>query len=136
MLIDPDGTLGSQWLFVVVHALTGVFYHQQYGGTATRQGAVEGYLVPLAAPGPLTTLRQLFEQTLKSAGAQDYRWPQAHTKVLMEAVSGIPYWTSDGVNEQRGFLSLDTARWTDVDEAWLPVSTPDGPGTLIWQNSD
>ncbi|WP_422100041.1 DUF6210 family protein [Thermomonospora catenispora] len=34
------------WLYVVVEAPTGVVYHQQYGGSACRQGRVEGVFRP------------------------------------------------------------------------------------------
>ncbi|MFJ9706886.1 DUF6210 family protein [Streptomyces sp. NPDC101234] len=33
-------------------------------------------------------------------------------------------------------LALDETRLADVDEAWVPVVTPDGPGVLVWENSD
>jgi hypothetical protein len=81
-------------------------------------------------------LNALFESTPERTGAWNYRWPEAEVRVVSEAVAAIPYWTSDGVSWERGFLSLDTTRWSDADEAWLPVSTPDGPGTLLWCNSD
>jgi hypothetical protein len=136
VMIDPDGSLGDDWLYVVVHGSTGVLYHTQYGGTANRQRGVEGYLVPLAAPAQLRSLRRLFEVTLKRAGSWNYPWPEHEAQVVRDAVVAIPYWTSDGITEQRDFLSIDASRWDEVDEAWLPVVTPDGPGTLLWSNSD
>ena len=33
-------------------------------------------------------------------------------------------------------LSLDVERIDSLDEGWIPVVTPGGPGTLIWPNSD
>lgn len=33
-------------------------------------------------------------------------------------------------------LALDESRLGEVDEAWVPVVTPDGPGVLVWENSD
>jgi hypothetical protein len=136
VLIDPDESLGDDELFVVVHVQTGVVYHTQYGGTATRQGSVEGYRVPLAAPEPLGELRHLFETTLPGTGTWNYRWPERERQVVANAVASILYWTTDGVSDERGFLRVDISSWAEVDEAWLPVVTPDGPGTLLWLNSD
>lgn len=33
-------------------------------------------------------------------------------------------------------LALDESRLSDLDEAWVPVLTAHGPGTLVWNNSD
>jgi hypothetical protein len=55
---------GTGWLYVVVRAQTGVFYRQQYGGTACRQGEVEGFLVPVLGPASFVQLRELFEGLL------------------------------------------------------------------------
>ncbi|MGW2742114.1 DUF6210 family protein [Streptomyces sp. NPDC001450] len=33
-------------------------------------------------------------------------------------------------------LALDETRLAEVDEAWVPVVTPDGPGVLVRENSD
>ncbi|MFD9003063.1 DUF6210 family protein [Streptomyces sp. NPDC059582] len=33
-------------------------------------------------------------------------------------------------------MRLDENRIRDTDEAWVPVITPDGPGLLLWANSD
>ncbi|MDX8149202.1 DUF6210 family protein [Lentzea sp. BCCO 10_0061] len=33
-------------------------------------------------------------------------------------------------------LRLDESRIREADEAWIPVITPDGPGLLVWCNSD
>lgn len=35
-----------------------------------------------------------------------------------------------------GSLALDETRLDETEEAWVRVLTPDGPGVLIWQNSD
>jgi hypothetical protein len=77
VFLDPDGTMGAivPWMYVVVEMETGVVYQQQCGGTATRQGEVEGYLVPVHAPDSPARLRDLFERALRGAGAWDYDWP-------------------------------------------------------------
>ncbi|MFV2176746.1 DUF6210 family protein [Actinomadura sp. LOL_016] len=33
-------------------------------------------------------------------------------------------------------LQVDESRLAEVDEAWVPVVTPDGQGVLVWLNSD
>lgn len=129
--IDPDGTLGDDWAFVVVAAPTGVVYRQQYGGTACRQGELEGYLVPV---GPVPALRHLFERTLRRIGTWDYQWPERELRVLREGVGQVVFWVSG--NETDEPLSLTLGDIEAVDEAWVPVRTPVGPGVLIWSNSD
>lgn len=62
VFLDPDGMAGT-WLYVIVEAPTGVFYQQQYGGTACRLGQVEGFLVPVAAAQGLDALSELLGLT-------------------------------------------------------------------------
>ncbi|XVU27232.1 DUF6210 family protein [Actinoplanes sp. CA-054009] len=132
--LDPDGLAG---LCVLVAAPTGVVYHHQYGGTACRQGQQEGFLVPLAAFSALDELREIFEVHLDSVGTWNYQWPDEELDHLRRVVSDVSYWTSDdGRSEEPKPLTLDESRLRDVDEAWIPVETPDGPGILIWPNSD
>lgn len=35
-----------------------------------------------------------------------------------------------------GLLQVDETAIDELDEAWIPVLTVDGPGVLIWSNSD
>jgi hypothetical protein len=127
---------GTGWLYVVVGARTGVFYQQQYGGTACRQGQVEGFLVPVFGPDSLAQLRGLFEGDFRGAGTWNYRWRVEEVDRLREAVAGICYWASDGVTEDPHPLQLDEQQLSEADEAWIPVLTPDGSGVLVWFNSD
>jgi hypothetical protein len=53
-----------------------------------------------------------------------------------ELVEGIDYWASDALNATPHPLRLDERHLSDADEAWVPVLTPDGPGILVWSNSD
>ncbi|MFF4084520.1 DUF6210 family protein [Streptomyces sp. NPDC001777] len=55
---------------------------------------------------------------------------------LRGIVESISYWASDGHTEDPHTLGLDGGRFRDADEAWVPVITPDGPGVLLWANSD
>jgi hypothetical protein len=124
------------WLYVVVEANTGVFYQQQYGGTACRQGQIEGFLVPLFGPDELDALRELFEKHFGGAGTWNYRWSDDERDRLREVVGVLRYWASDGTTEEPHALRLDESRIGEADEAWVPVITRDGPGVLVWFNSD
>lgn len=135
--LDPDGMAGGTgWLYVVVRAQTGVFYQQQYGGTACRQGQVEGFLVPVYGPDSLARLRELFEEHFRGAGTWNYRWRDEELASLRKLVQGICYWACDGLTEIPHALQPDEQQLSDADEAWIPVHTPDGPGVLVWFNSD
>lgn len=134
--LDPDGGAGDEWLCVVVEAKTGVFYQQQCGGTACRRGQVEGYLVPLFGPDGLDALRGLFERHFRGAGTWNHEWSDDERARLRESIAIIGYWACDGSEEELTVLRLDESRIREADEAWIPVITPDGPGLLVWCNSD
>ncbi|WP_377267024.1 DUF6210 family protein [Peterkaempfera sp. SMS 1(5)a] len=136
VFLDPDGSSGGGWLYAVVEAETGVLYQQQYGGTACRQGQVEGFLVPLVAPDGLDALRTLFEKDFRGAGTHDHMWADDEQNRLREIVGTVRYWACDGKAEKPHHLRLDETRMRETDEAWVPVITPDGPGVLTWYNSD
>jgi hypothetical protein len=137
VFLDPDGMAGGTgWLYVVVHAETGVCYQQQYGGTACRQGQVEGFLVPVFGPDSLAQLRDLFECHFRGAGTWNYQWSTEEVNRLRKAVAGICYWACDGETEAPRPLQLDERQLSEADEAWIPVFTPDGSGILVWFNSD
>ena len=136
VFLDPDGSAGDDWLYVVVEANTGVFYRQQYGGTACRQGQVEGYLVPLFGPDGLNALRELFEKRFRGAGTWNKVWPDDERARLRDSVAMLGYWACDASSEELTVLSLDESRIREADEAWVPVLTPDGPAVLLWANSD
>ena len=98
VLIDPDGTAGD-WTYVVVDHPTGVAYAQQYGGTANRQGELEGYLVPVDGSSALITLRDVFERELGGTGvwSRGSQLPGELLERVAGAVEGIRYWpTGEG----------------------------------------
>jgi hypothetical protein len=128
--VDLDPFEAGGWLAVVVRAKTGVTYRQQYGGTACRQGQVEGYLVPLHGPELLGELVELFEVTFKGAGTWNHSWRPEEVHRLRKAVDGVWFGGSEGEGELR------LGEIGEVDEAWVPVVTPDGPAVLMWCNSD
>jgi hypothetical protein len=134
--LDPDGTAADDWLYVAVAARTGVFYQQQYGGTACRQGQVQGFLVPLNGADAVPALRELFEKDFRGAGTRHHPWSPEEWARLGRIVGDITYWACDGHDEVPHALRLDEERTVEADEAWLPVLTPDGPGVLMWCNSD
>lgn len=138
VFLDPDESLDSEWLFVIVEHPTGVTYQQQCGGTACRQERVEGYLVPVPDTKAVAPLRSIFEGELGGAGV----WNSVERIMTAEQLSNV----RDAVasirfsQSQEGWetstLRLDEARLSQLDEAWLPVQTSDGPGWLVWSNSD
>jgi hypothetical protein len=134
VFLDPGGA-DENWLFVLVGANTGVVYAHQYGGTRTRQAEVEGYLVPVFAPEMLVELRRIFETDLRGAGVG--RAPLATDLLgrLRAAVSGVGCWKSQQ-GDVVAALQLDETRLAELDEAFIPVLSPDGPAVLVWQNSD
>lgn len=136
--LDPDGMAGGTgWLHVVVRAQTGVIYQQQYGGTACRQGQVEGFLVPVFGPKGLSPLRELFEEHFRGAGTWNYKWQASEVERLRKAVSGVGYWAPDESGTASACpLQLEERHLGEADEAWVPVRTPPGPGILVWSNSD
>jgi hypothetical protein len=135
--LDQDG-IDHGWLGIVVEARTGVRYQWQYGGHVCRQGQAEGFLVPLFRPDALDALRRLFEVDFGGAGTWNYAWPENHRARLRGIIGAIPYCVTDGNSEQQHALVLDEDpnRIRDTDEACVPVLTPDGPGLLVWSNSD
>lgn len=137
VFIDPADALGQAgYFFVIVEAPTGIVYQQQYGGTACRMGEQEGYLVPLAGG---DGLRHVFEVTLKGTGARFERLPDDVLDEVRAAVEEVTFWKSNETSDEDEIpapLKVDKSRLDDVDEAWIPVITLDGPGILTWPNSD
>jgi Family of unknown function (DUF6210) len=136
VMLDPDGTAPAGWMHVIVRAPTGVVYQQQYGGTATLLGEVEGYLVPVHDHEALATLRSVFERDLRGAGTSGAPLAQVLLDRVRQAVSQVRFWQHDDDHDQPHQLVLDDSRLRELDEAWIPVRTPHGPGYLVWSNSD
>jgi hypothetical protein len=136
VVLDSDG-MADGWLYIVVEAPTNVFYHHQYGGFMCRQGRVEGYLVPVQSDGALEELRHIFEDEFGGAGIP-YRGVTGELRTRLQGIVGrIQFWAADdGESGDWHRIRLDENRLIDLDEAWVPVLTPDGPGILLWPNSD
>ncbi|MEU6719522.1 DUF6210 family protein [Nonomuraea sp. NPDC046802] len=147
VFLDADGTIEEDgWFGVIVRAGTGVVYHQQYGGTACLQGKVEGYYIPVGAWDPVTSrnalreLRHIFERELGGTGLPG--GPRKEPELLerlRSSVGTVVFWASgrsaDAITES-SYLRIDNDRIEELDEAWIPVRTADGPGVLVWCNSD
>ncbi|MFF4989431.1 DUF6210 family protein [Streptosporangium saharense] len=137
VFIDPTDALGQAgYFFVIVEAPTGIVYQQQYGGTACRMGEREGYLVPLVGE---DGLRHVFEVTLKGAGARFGDLPDDVSNKIRAMVGEVTFWKSNETSEGDEItapLMVDESRLDEMDEAWIPVITLDGPGILTWPNSD
>lgn len=136
VFLDPIGASTGGWLSVIMSAPTGVVYQTQYGGTACRPGAAEGFLVPIFGDEPDEGLRDLFELHFQGAGTRGHDWDDAELNRLRRLIGEVEYWSCDGRDETSHPLVLDERLLHEVDEAWIPVSTPDGPGILTWMNSD
>lgn len=135
--LDELDLLEHDWLFVVLHAPSGVVYHLQHGGTACLQGAAEGHLVPVQAPDTYAALIDLFVRELHGVGGvRDWR-TSVHTDRLRAAVETVhlPVEEDVGALQEWPFgstLRLDDNCLDEATEAWIPVDTPHGPGTLVW----
>jgi hypothetical protein len=136
--LDADGFIDHDWMAVIVHAPTGVFYRQQYGGAACRHGTVEGYLVPVFSACAFAKLSELFEGTLRGAGTWNWSWPGDLLLALRESIGMVKMPTSTWADfpDEAEPLRVDDTRLAEIDEAWVPVISPDGPGVLTWPNSD
>ncbi|MFD6491397.1 DUF6210 family protein [Streptomyces sp. NPDC060188] len=136
VFLDIDAT-GSGWMFVVVAARTGVIYQTQGGGYGCIPYEQEGYLLPFYVPGADAGLHDLFVGALKGCGSRRLDWPRSLLDRLRGEVADLHIWGAANQDDVHPApLVLDESRLAETDEAWVPVLTPDGPGYLVWQNSD
>jgi hypothetical protein len=134
--IDGSGFILHPWMAVLVPHRTAVTYELQTGGTGCLPRKIEGYLVPVFDQEGFDSLRSIFEVTLEGAGTnRGVEWSGALLDRLRKAVDRIRMDSSEG-GPGEVKLILDESRLTELDEAWVPVKSPDGPATLIWPNSD
>jgi uncharacterized protein DUF6210 len=138
VVLDPNGCgadLG--WMFVIVAAPTGVVYLNQSGGYSCAQYEQEGYLIPLLGAGLDEELKEIFVGELRGWGTRGLTWPVELLDRLRTAVASFAVYACDRHDDLYPTpLVLDESRLDEVAEAWLPVVTPDGPGVLVWENSD
>ncbi|MEU8920442.1 DUF6210 family protein [Kitasatospora sp. NPDC048545] len=134
--LDPDGC-GGGWVFVIVAAPTGVVYRTQCGGYACAQYEQEGYLSPHYGTDLDTDLKAFFVGELKGYGTRGRMWQPDELARLRSLVDDLGIYGADRYDElYPPSLVLDESRLAELAEAWVPVVTPDGPGVLVWENSD
>jgi hypothetical protein len=120
---------------VIVEASTGITYENQTGGTACLPRRMEGYYVPAYVERGLQALRAVFEVSLGGAGTHR-GLPADVLEEIRAAVSLLVMMSSTRSGHPEMRIALDESRFYEIDEAWVPVTTPDGPGILTWENSD
>ena len=131
--LPTGGGSPEQNMLVLVPSETGLVYEHQYGGLSSRHAEVEGFLVPVRArPAAREALDQLFLVDLGGNGVRDDDRSEAVSRVG-DAIRRILY---RGTDDRMAPLRIDEGRVNELDEAWVPVLTPDGPAYLTWINSD
>lgn len=134
--LDPD-SCGGGWMFVIVAAPTGVVYQTQCGGYSCAQYEQEGYLVPLYGADLDEGMNEIFIGELKGYGMRGREWPAGVLDRLRAVVASLGIYGSGRHDDPYPpSLALDESRLSEAAEAWIPVITPDGPGVLVWENSD
>jgi Family of unknown function (DUF6210) len=131
--LPMDGDEPEDLMQVVVMADSDLIYRQQYGGYACRHAEAEGFLVPAwAHPEARKALDDLFLVELGKGGVPENRRNEVVERVGV-ALQRVWY---RGTGDRAAVLRIDLSRADELDEAWIPVLTPDGPGYLAWINSD
>jgi hypothetical protein len=149
--LNPDGT-APFGLAVIVHAKTGVVYANQCAGFATEIREAEGFLVPVGCTDPsLEDDQTNIENAIDSFFKQRFRhyppphageeWTPGLVDELGALIGRIVVWRTGRDDEpteptERTYLALDRSRLAELTEAWIPVVTPYGAGTLVTDNSD
>jgi hypothetical protein len=129
------GCICPPWIAVIVEASTGVTYENQTGGTRCLPRWVEGYYIPVFVEEGLQALRHAFEVGLGGSGTHR-GLPADVLAEVRSAVSLLVMMSSIRPGQPEMRMELDESRFDEIDEAWVPVTTPDGPGILTWENSD
>jgi len=136
VFVDQSGFLLHPWMAVLCQADTGIRYSHRTSGVRCLSRSMDGYYVPVFNRETLACLRSLFEEEREGQGAR--QGPEVLTPYrerIRDAVSQVRMDSSVGGPGEVP-LQLDYSRFGEADEAWIPVVTPNGPGVLIWENSD
>ena len=132
-ILPTDGGAPEQNMLVLVPGESGLVYEHQYGGVSCRHVEIEGFLVPAWAQAEAReALDQLFLVDLGGSGVRD----EGRSEALRTAGDAIGQIWYSGTGDRMAPLQIDEARAHELDEAWVPVLTPDGPAYLAWVNSD
>lgn len=129
------GFIGPPWMAVIIEASTGVIYENQTGGFTCAPRRVEGYYMPVYMEPGLQALRTAFEVSLGGSGTHR-GLPADVLEEVRAAVAMLVMMSSTRLGHPEMRMALDESRFYEIDEAWVPVTTPDGPGILTWENSD
>ena len=145
IVLDADGSW-SPWLIAAIKGPTEVIYEHQCAGTGCDHRLIEGFLVPISGfwlkheDGVVTVdpFTEIFHEGTACAWSwAGSRLPLERLEGLKKLVEKLPYWQCDGQgNDHRLNLKLDENRLFEVAEGWIPITTPDGPGVLLFQNCD
>ena len=104
--------------------------------TAAYRTRWKGYLLPVPGRGLDEELKDIFVGELQGAGSKGLAWPPPLLERLRAAVALYVHGSANRDDLYPAPLVLDESRLAEADEAWVPVLTPDGPGVLVWENSD
>jgi hypothetical protein len=130
--LPTAGDPPEQTMLVLVPGETGLIYEHRYGGSSCRQVEIEGFLVPAwAHPDATTAFDQLFSVDLGGNGVRDDDRSEV-VRAIGQAIKWIWY---RGTGDRIAPLQIDEERADEIDESWVPVLTPDGPGYLTWVSS-
>jgi hypothetical protein len=136
VFVNPSAFLLHPWMAVLVPAPTRITYTNQTGGVACTPRQIEGYYVPVFDQEGYDLLHSIFEGTLGGAGTSSgVTWTGQMVDDLREAIARVRMDPSEGGPSEVPLI-LDESRLDEIDEAWVPVTSPDGPSVLIWENSD
>ncbi|MFI9365230.1 DUF6210 family protein [Kitasatospora sp. NPDC053057] len=118
-------------------APTGVVHQNQCGGHACARYEQEGYLVPLSGTDLDEDMNEIFVGELKGWDKCGLEWPAGVLDRLRAAVDSLGMYGSGRSGDlYPPPLVLDEPWLSEAAEAWIPVITADGPGVLVWENSD
>lgn len=135
------------FVVLAIQAPTGVTYEQQCGGSYCDHLEIEGYLAVVVRQEPDDTKADRFgvspvDLTAIFHSEDDhchFCQPWLITSERLERLEALLrtlgyFGGPDGPLVQE--FELDRSRINELYEAWVPVTTPDGPGVLLWNNCD
>jgi hypothetical protein len=142
-----------KFLGVIIQAPTGVVYQHQCGGTGCDQQSLQGYFVPVSRleldeNDRVSADRLVLDTDLLKAVFHGTHEDDGDACIWTVSIDQLP---SERLNRLAGLVELlgyhgedhkacpillDHSRLAEGCEASVPVLTPDGRGTLVWNNCD
>jgi hypothetical protein len=135
---------------LILAAPTGVLYRQQCGGFWCNMMSLEGYMVPIGRSEATETRSRPDDQfTIDSYDLRSFfhtedggcpwgfvaQMPPEQIDRLEAQVSLLRY-RFYGTDWEESEIRFDRSKIDEAQEAWIPVTTPDGSGVLVWNNCD